>query len=349
MNYKSRFESIGVKIPEKCLKTSEMVGKIRSPVVRKFELLTGIKERHVCSEGEDSYTLAKDAAAACLNHSKYLPQELDMILCCSISKRKNGVSYQYEPPLSLLIKDAMGASNAINFDVTNACAGMLTGVYIADDFIRRGAIRSCMVVSGEYITNLSNHATINTRTLLSSEAASLTVGDAGAAVILERVSNDREGLIVSNFTTLSEYNHLCTAKQNRTYPGFIMKTKARQIHQAWISESSLLVKEALENNGLSFDQIDYTIPHQTSRSAITTGIKYYTNYFGVRPGKVVINLKENGNTASTTHFLALNRYLEEQRFKRGDRIMMLCSASGLIIGVVLFIIDEIMECYEYED
>jgi len=349
MNGKSRFESIGVKIPEKRLKTHEIVGKTKLPAIRKFELLTGIKERHMCSESEDSFTLAVDAAENCLGFSRYKPEELDMIISCSISKIKDGGTYQYEPPLSVCIKDAIGAHHAINFDVTNACAGMQTGVYIADDFIRRGVIRSCMVVSGEYITNLSDHAASNVKTLLSSELASLTLGDAGAAVILEQATNGGSGLAVSNFTTFAQYNHLCTAKQGRKYPGFVMKTKAQKIHQQSISNSPPLVKQALEKNGLTIDQIDYLIPHQTSRSSIKFGAKHYAEYFSARPGKMVINLKEYGNTATTTHFLALYRYLTEQRFKPGDRIMLLCFASGLVVGVVIFTVDEIVERYGYKN
>jgi len=345
MNWKSQFESIGVYLPEKRLSTKEIVSNIDLPAIKKFELLTGIKERRVCSPGEDSYTLAFSAARDCLNHSKYQAKDLDLILCCSISKHIDESSYQYEPPLSIYIKDYIGAKAAINFDITNACAGMLTGVYIADSFIQRGAIRSCMVVSGEYITSLKDHAVANSRKIMSSELASLTVGDAGAAVILERVTNGGEGLVASNFTTISKYNHLCIGKQSRKSPGFFMKTKAKKIHQVSISSSKAIVRAALKENNLSFDQIDYVIPHQTSRSSILSGAKDYTVYFGTRPGKIIINLRNYGNTASTTHFLALYRYLNEKRFRQGDRIMLLSFASGLVIGVVIFPMKRMVKQY----
>ena len=345
MNWKSQFESIGVYIPENRLNTKDIVGNLDLPAIKKFELLTGIKERRVCSPGEDSYTLAVCAARDCLNHSKYQAKDLDMILCCSISKHIGENSYQYEPPLSIYIKDTIGAEESINFDITNACAGMLTGVYIADNFIQRGVIRSCMVVSGEYITNLKDHASKNIRSAMSSELASLTVGDAGAAVILERVPNSGEGLDVSNFTTLSKYNQLCIGKQSRKFPGFFMKTKAKKIHQVSISNSTLFVKQALEKSNLSFEQIDYFIPHQTSRSSIFSGAKHYTKYFGTKPGKIIINLKNYGNTASTTHFLALYRYLNEKLFRQGDRIMLLSFASGLVIGIVIFPMNGMVKRY----
>lgn len=345
MNWKSQFESIGVNIPEKRANTKEIIGKMDELTIKKFELLTGIKERRVCSPGEDSYTLAVNAAKDCLKYSKYLPENLDMLICCSISKNKDGMSYQYEPPFSLYIKETIGAKNALSFDISNACAGMLTGVLIADDFIRRGVIRSCMIVSGEFITNLKDHAARTVKDIKSFELASFTVGDAGAAVILEQIPNDLEGLTVSSFTTLAQYNNLCTAKQNKRFPGFFMKTNAKKIHQVAISDSTNIVQKALEDNNLTFDQIDYFIPHQTSRRSISSGAKHYTNYFGVKPQKVVINLREFGNTASTTHFLAMYRFLKENKFRSGDKIMLLSFASGLVIGVAVFSMNGMVQRY----
>jgi 3-oxoacyl-[acyl-carrier-protein] synthase-3 len=345
MEWKCQFESIGVKVPERVLTTSEIVERLKIPAFRKFGLLTGISERKVCSDGEDSFSLAAGAAKNCLSYSEYLPGELDMIINCSITKYKDGLSHQYEPTFSAMIKNEIGAEKAITFDISNACAGMLTGVYIADNFIRQGIIKTCMIVSGEYISSICEHAMKNVRSPLSSEISSLTVGDSGAAVIVERTSQDSKGLEISGFTTLSKYSNLCTGRQNRTSPGGRMRTKAKKIHQAAISESLPIVKKALEQSGISFDDITYLIPHQTSRNSIISGANLYLDYFSHKPGQVVINLKETGNTATTTHFLALYRYLNEKRFNKTDNIMLLCFASGLIIGVVIFKMNDMIYRY----
>jgi 3-oxoacyl-[acyl-carrier-protein] synthase-3 len=345
MNWKCRIESIGIKIPEKKLTTRELTAKIKIPGIDKFGLLTGIQERRICSDSEDSFTLANNAAMDCLSHSKYRADELDMIINCSITRYKNGLSHLYEPAFSILIRKSIGAEKAITFDISNACAGMLTGVYIADNYFRRGAIKTCMIVSGEYISNMYSHALKNIRTPLSSEISSLTVGDSGAAVILERVEGNEDGLTLSGFTTLSRYSDLCTARQNTKSQGAFMKTKAIKIHKVSVSNSMTLVKKALDDSDLSFDMIDYLIPHQTSRSSILAGVVKLSDHLGKSPRNVVINLKNTGNTASTTHFLALYQYLTEKRFQVGDRIMLLCFASGLIVGVVIFKVNEIVDRY----
>jgi 3-oxoacyl-[acyl-carrier-protein] synthase-3 len=64
---------------------------------------------------------------------------------------------------------------------------------------------------------------------------------------------------------------------------------------------------------------------------------------------VVTNVLEFGNTSSTTHFVALYKYLSEGRFKTGDRIMLISFASGLEVGVVIFEMDGLVERYGRAD
>ena len=54
----------------------------------------------------------------------------------------------------------------------------------------------------------------------------------------------------------------------------------------------------------------------------------------------VITVDRYGNTASTTHTVALVEELEAGRIKAGERIALLALASGLEIGVVLLTLDE---------
>jgi 3-oxoacyl-[acyl-carrier-protein] synthase-3 len=281
----------------------------------------------------------------CLSFSKYSADEIDMIINCSITKYKDGLSHLYEPTFSTLIKNKIGAGKAITFDISNACAGMLTGVYLAEKFIRQGIIKTCLIVSGEYISNICDHALKNIKTSLSSELSSLTLGDCGAAAILERTADENKGMIISGFTTFSKYCNLCTGRQNRYTPGGKMKTRAKEIHHAAINESVPIVKEALNKGNLSLNEINWLIPHQTSRSSIISGANHYLDCFGEKPGQIAINLKETGNTASTTHFLVMYRFLNEKRFVENDNIMLLCFASGLIIGVVIFKMNKIVNRY----
>ena len=133
-----------------------------------------------------------------------------MLISTSITRSTGRYTQSFEPALSLYVKQAIGATQAMNFDLSNACAGMLTGVFILQDFVARGEISCGMVVSGEYISHLSWNAARQIRSVFSKQLASLTLGDAGAAVIVERAPSGT-GIDVIGFTTLAEHSRLCLA------------------------------------------------------------------------------------------------------------------------------------------
>jgi 3-oxoacyl-[acyl-carrier-protein] synthase-3 len=59
----------------------------------------------------------------------------------------------------------------------------------------------------------------------------------------------------------------------------------------------------------------------------------------------VENVTFRGNTASTTHFVALYEQLQSRKFKPGETIALISVASGLEIGVLVFDVDDIVERY----
>src|SRR6516162_3692114 len=339
-----RIESVGVKVPAQRLTTRDLMSKTSHRTRIQLERLTGIHERHVVGPGEDSFTLATGAARDCLSHSQHQASDIEMLISTSITRSKDGSSQSFEPPLSLYVKQAIGATQAMNFDLSNACAGMLTGVFLLQDLVARGEISCGMVVSGEYISHLSWNAARQIRSLFSKQLASLTLGDAGAAVLVERAP-DSSGIEVIGFTTLAEHSRLCLAFPSSLGPGAQMYTKSRTLHKVAIQDMAPLVAETIGAAGIDLGDIDYLIPHQTSARAIRAGTKAFVQQLGASPKHVVVNLEEYGNTSSTTLFVALHKYLEEQKIRKGDRVMLLALASGIEIGIAIFTIDSLVDSY----
>lgn len=339
--FAARFESVGMKLPDRIVSTQQLMASTRHPTHIDLERLTGIREHRVCGPAETSLSLAIDAARDCLARSRYSGADLDVVIDASITRYVDGQTHRFEPPLSLAVKEAIGARTAINFDISNACAGMLTGVFVLHDMIRRGAIRRGMVVSGERISGLGDNAARTIRSILSAQLASLTLGDAGAAVIVDRAADGGKGIQLAGFTTLAEHSRLCVGLPALHHPGAVMFTRARKIHDVAMHDGPSLVQQILEQCGLDLGEIDWLIPHQTSVRAIKAGERVLAERLGEHPKNIVVTVDELGNTASTTLFVALHRYLDEKRFRAGDKIMLLSVASGLQVGVVLFELDEL--------
>lgn len=147
----ARIAGAGRCLPESRLSTDDLMASTRHRTGIDLERLTGIHERRVSEGREHSLSLATKAAQDCLRRSGRTAADLDAVVSCSITKYRDGLVQWLEPPTSLSVAHALGADRAVTFDVSNACAGMLTGVFVVNNWIRRGVIRRGLVVSGEYI------------------------------------------------------------------------------------------------------------------------------------------------------------------------------------------------------
>jgi 3-oxoacyl-[acyl-carrier-protein] synthase-3 len=179
-SFSARLAGAGRHLPPTHLTTAELMATTRHNTRIDLERLTGIRERRISTGDEDSYSLATSAALDCLSKAQQNAASLDVVISCSITKFRGGLTQWVEPSMSSAVARMIGAEKAMTFDVSNACAGMLTGVTILNNWIRQGAVERGLVVSGEYISQLGQNAARHIHNILSKELACLTLGDAGA-------------------------------------------------------------------------------------------------------------------------------------------------------------------------
>lgn len=339
--FAARIAAAGRYLPAQRLTTAQLMSGTRHNTHIDLERLTGIHERRVAGGDEDSYCLATAAATDCLHKAGQSGAALDVVINCSITKFHDGLTQWLEPTMSSAVAQHIGAAKAMTFDLSNACAGMLTGVSVLNNWIRQGVFERGLVVSGEYISQLGQNAARHIRSIMSGELASLTLGDAGAALLLERAPAGSAGIRLAGFTTIADYSRLCLAYPKGRDPGARMFTNSRAIQRAAISDTPVLLQEVFDAAGISIRDVDHVITHQTSARAIRKGMAMMSESFGDSPRHdAVITVDRYGNTASTTHTVALVEELEAGHIRPGETIALIALASGLEIGVVLLTVDE---------
>jgi len=221
---------------------------------------------------------------------------------------------------------------------------MFTGIAIARSFIANGSVGNALVVSGEYISHIALTAQKEISGLGDPRLASLTLGDAGAAVLLERSSSPEVGFIDLDLYTLSSYCKLCVAQPTReSHGGIIMMTDASKMAAVALREGLDHAAYVIGRNNWSASYVDHVIAHQTSRKSIGNMRRAIEARFIDFPksGCVVDNLSQRGNTASTSHFVALADQIDGGRIRSGDRIVFSVAASGLTIGTALYVLDDL--------
>jgi 3-oxoacyl-[acyl-carrier-protein] synthase III len=253
-----------------------------------------------------------------------------------------GFSFSFEPNTAVQLRHHFGLTNALAIDVANACAGLFTGISIVDMLINLGVIRSGLVVTGDYISHITATAQKEIEGFTDPRLACLTLGDAAAAILLERsdASSDA-GFEEMDLYTLGSHSHLCVAKPSDRTPGAaIMLTDSAAMSAVGIGHSVAHIDRTLKQAGWTISDVDHLIPHQTSRSTLRRARSELEDWFGSEVN-LVDNLTNRGNTGTSTQMIAIWDGIMEGRIGNGDRVAFAVAGSGLTIGTALYTFDDL--------
>lgn len=345
MPLKIKIESLGVHLPEKVLTTEELLASCRRRPRLDLERITGISERRV-AEGEFAADLAIGAARRALAMSRYAAEDLDAIVCTSISKHHRPDEFSFEPATAVVVRRAIGARKALVFDVVNACAGFLSGLWVLQGLIRSGAVRCGMVVSGEQNMPLARTASREVRHSLDRQLAALTLGDCGAAVVVDASPDERYGFHWLDLVTGARHDHFCYSKPSRRGSGGILITKARGLQIEGNRNFPVYLKQALDGTGWDLNDVHHVIPHQVSTRAIRQGMRAVGRFLGCELPDVFLSHAETyGNTTTASHFLALHDFILKGRIQPDQNVLLVSGASGIVISHATFTLDDLPERY----
>jgi len=336
-------ESYGTFLPETTESTYRTVKNVQHVRFIPLRHVTGIKKRRV-TDSLSAFDLASKAIEKCLARSKYKPTDIDLVISCNICKSSaDGREFYYQPTTAIRIRQEFGLKSAITFDINNACAGMMTGVYLAHQMIRLGTIRRALIVSGERISHMTTTAQREIRDLRDPRLACLTLGDAGAAVVIDGTSDQSKGISYFTMRTLPEYSRLCTAFPTREpHGGIIMHTKSKQLTTAGRLESANLFFEKLKTKDLSLNSQSLVIHHQVSKGLppkFADKINELTAQRTLSYQQMYDNVTKIGNIASTSHVVALAKAIASGRVREGTDVVFVIQSSGLNIGVLHYKMD----------
>jgi len=143
-------ESVAYEIPPVVLSSGDIENRL-APVYKRIglpfgrlELMTGIKERRLWESGTRPSDGAVKAGAKAIDASGLDAKELGAIVMCSVCKDF------LEPATACVVHNALGLSeNALVFDMSNACLGVLSGMIVLGKMIESGVLNSALLVAGE--------------------------------------------------------------------------------------------------------------------------------------------------------------------------------------------------------
>ena len=291
---------------------------------------TGIAERHV-SVGETVVTLASEAARKALEQAGKRAEEIDLILVATCSPE------QYLPCCACQVQAAVGAVNALAFDVNAACSGFLFALNTADAYLRTGLAKNALIIGSEVLSKLVDWK---------DRGSCILFGDGAGAVVVERceaspgilgraLHSDGTGggvLQCGARELTTPYARTSAAKTDQKQQTddreHYIQMDGQEVYRFATRRVPQCIEEALSDAGLAVPDIDLFVLHQANARIIDAVAKR----LHADREKFPTNLERVGNLSSASIPVLLDELHKQGKLHRGDHIVLAGFGAGLTIG-----------------
>jgi 3-oxoacyl-[acyl-carrier-protein] synthase-3 len=312
----SRIVGTGKYLPERILTNAELERMVET-TDEWIRTRTGIELRHIAAENEFTSDLAHKAGLAALQSAGLTPSDIDLVL---VGTTTPDLIF---PNVACLVQDKLGIKSCPAFSVEAACSGFLYGLVIADQFIRLGQARRALVIGAETMSRILDWTDRETCVLF---------GDGAGAVILE--ASDTPGILYSTLGADGRYRDLLYASSGvslRQREGAALRMKGNEVFKVAVKTLENLVDDVVEKNNLEKGQIDWLIPHQANIRIISATAKRLE----LPMERVILTVREHGNTSAASVPMALDTAIRDGRIKRGDLLLLEAFGGGFTWGASL--------------
>jgi 3-oxoacyl-[acyl-carrier-protein] synthase-3 len=290
---------------------------------------TGISERHIAAEDETTSDMAAEACKAALSDSGVSPEDVDVIVCATMSPDR------LMPSTACLTQHKIGAKNAFCFDVAAACSGFLYALKTAEGLLATNNYKTALVVGAEKMSAFIDWEDRGTCVLF---------GDGAGAVVLKVAEDTDEasgGLLSSVLKADGEYSELLTVPAGGAETPSSVASLNDRLHYLKMGGNTVFkhavrcmgsaAKEAIASAGLTKEDIDCVIPHQANMRIISA----IADRIDVSLDKFHNNLNKVGNTTAASVPLALDEAFKCGRVKKGDKVLFVVFGGGFTWGATV--------------
>lgn len=315
----------GHAVPKRILRNDEFVGMGIDTSDEWIRERTGIRQRHICGEGETLTSIASEAARLAMKRAGVTASELDLIILGTASPDR------LLPATAVEIQAELGATRAVAFDIDAACSGWLYGIQIAEGLMATGGYETILVIGGEQLSRIVNWKDRNTCVLF---------GDGAGATILKKSTKGR-GILSAYMRsdgTLADLLHRpkgggCAPLTNEILAegSHLLTMAGREVFKNAVRSMADAADRALDGAKLSATDVDLLIPHQANIRIIEATAKHAN----IPMEKVFVNVDRFGNTSAASIPIALSEATEQGLVKEGSTVMFVAFGAGFTWGSMI--------------
>ncbi len=284
---------------------------------------TGIRARHIAADGEYTSHLATTAARRALDAAGTRPQDIDLIVLATSTPD------QTFPATAATVQAELGITNTCPvFDLQAVCSGFVYALTTADAFLRSGQATRALVIGAETFSRILDWDDRGTCVLF---------GDGAGAVVLEagegRGDVSDRGILAARIHADGRQRDLLYVDggPSTTQTTGFLRMKGREVFRHAVTRIAEVMKEVMEDAGVSADDIALFVPHQANIRILEGTAKK----IGIPSEKVFITLDRHGNTSAASIPLALDEAVRTGRARPGDLVLLEAMGGGFTWGAAL--------------
>ncbi|MCC3778646.1 ketoacyl-ACP synthase III [Streptomyces sp. UNOB3_S3] len=283
---------------------------------------SGIATRHWAGPEETVAAMSLEAAGKAIADAGIAPEQIGAVIVSTVSH------FKQTPAVATEIAHKVGAGKPAAFDISAGCAGFGYGLTMAKDMVTGGSAEYVLVIGVERLSDLTD---------LEDRATAFLFGDGAGAVVVGPSAEPAIGPVVWG----SEGDKAETIKQTVAWDVYREETDVRfpaitQEGQAvfrWaVFEMAKIAQQALDEAGVSPEDLDVFIPHQANMRIIDSMVKTLK-----LPESVTVarDVETTGNTSAASIPLAMERLLATGAAKSGDTALLIGFGAGLVYAATV--------------
>lgn len=288
---------------------------------------TGIRQRHLVSEGMATSDMAAAAAKKILEQHGIAPTDIEAIVVATVTPD------MMFPATACLVQDKLGCKGAWGFDLSAACSGFVYAVQTAAQFVMTGSHKKVLAIGSDTMSSIINYQ---------DRATCVIFGDGAGAVLLEPAAADDPNIILDFIHEVDGSGgcslYMPAGGSKRPASHETVEKKMHYVHQDGqavfkyaVRKMAEVSEKLLTRNGYTGKDLAAFIPHQANRRIILSAAER----LGMPEERVIINISEFGNTTAATIPLAMQTARDRKMIKKGDLVLMASVGAGFTVGATL--------------
>lgn len=322
-------KGISYYLPKRIVTNEELLQEFPEWSIDKVAAKVGVDSRHLAAPDETAGDMAEKAARKLFEEYDISPSTIDFVMLCTQSPD------YFLPSTACVLQDKLGIpTSAGAFDYNLGCSGCIYGMAIAKGLITSGIAKNVLLLTAEHYNKYLHPSDKSNRSIFGDGAAACLISTEGFAEIGDfSLGTDGSGydkLIVATGASRCPRPTGNFAEDDEGHIRYddYLYMDGGGIFNFTLDAVPAMMKEILKKNKIEKDDVGYYVFHQANKFMLNTIRKICA----LPKDKFYINLKETGNTVSSTILIGLKDCIDNKIIKEGNHIMIAGFGVGLSWG-----------------